>query len=387
MATIAFIPVRGGSKSIPLKNIKLIAGRPLIWWSLLACENSNCIDVTIVATDSDEIVKTVESFNFKKVFIYRRQSENAQDNSSTESVMLEYLSSVKSKPTDFFILVQATNPFTTASDFDLACLQLKKNKTFKSLLSVVKTKRFFWDLKAKPINYDPARRPRRQDYDGLFMENGAFYISTVGQIQKAKNRIPKPILPFEMGEHSGFEIDEPDDWTICEALLLKYRGSELKQKNRNIKIFLSDVDGVLTDAGMYYSENGDELKKFNTYDGMAFKLMREQGLKVGIVTAEDRLLNVRRAEKLKLDYHFHGVSDKVTTVETLIKKLNLSWDNVAYIGDDLNDVELLKKVGLPLCPANATQSVKIIPQIKILSTSGGNGALREAYELFIKLAL
>ena len=91
-----------------------------------------------------------------------------------------------------------------------------------------------------------------------------------------------------------------------------------------IKIFLSDVDGVLTDAGMYYTESGDEMKKFCTYDGMGFQLLQQAGVKVGILTSEDRQLNRRRAKKLGLDFDFHGAKNKLQIVEDLCKKEQIS---------------------------------------------------------------
>ena len=386
MANVAFVPVRGGSQSIPLKNIQEINGQPLIYWSLVSLQNSKNIDEIVVATDSTAIKNCVANFNFKKVKVYDREPANAQNSSSTESVMLEYIGKSKLKGTDNFILVQATNPFTTTEDFDSALAEFKKNKKAKSLLSAVRTKRFFWDLKNRPLNYNPLKRPRRQDYAGLLMENGAFYISAVKDILKTKNRLSKPIITFEMPEYSGFEIDEPDDWTIVEKFLKKYRGSGTgpKKSYSDIKLFLSDVDGVLTDAGMYYSENGDELKKFNTYDGMGFQLIQKMGIKVGILTKEDRNLNRARAKKLKLDYAFHGIHDKLTQLNELLKELGLTYKNVAYVGDDINDIEVLKKVAFAFCPASSIEEVLKLDGVHILKASGGQGAVREIYNLLNK---
>lgn len=381
MANVAFIPVRGGSQSIPLKNIKEINGQPLIYWTLISLENAKNVDQVIVATDSTAIKNCVQNFKFKKVVIYDRDPSNAQNTSSTESVMLEYISKSKLKGTDNFILVQATNPFTTSEDIDLALNQFKKAKLAKSLLSVVRTKRFFWTTKNKPLNYNPMKRPRRQDYEGLLMENGAFYISAVKDITKSGNRLTKPVMTYEMPEYSGFEIDEPDDWTIVEKFLKKYRGN-LKNKNYgNIKLLLSDVDGVLTDAGMYYSENGDELKKFNTYDGMGFQLIQKLGIKVGILTKEDRQLNRARAKKLKLDFDFHGVHDKLSQLDELLKELKLNYSQVAYVGDDINDVDVLRKVGFAFCPSTSIPEVLHLEDVHILNKGGGEGAIREIYNL------
>ena len=383
MANIAFVPVRGGSQSIPLKNIKKINGKPLVYWCLEALENSASIDKIVLASDSQEIINCVVSFNFKKLIIYNRQAENATHTASTESVLLEYLYLAKHKAQDQLVLVQATNPFVTSQDFDKSLQTFKKNKKAKSLLSVVRTKRFFWSTRHVPINYQPLKRPRRQDYEGLFMENGAFYISSVGQILRSKNRLSKPYLTYEMPEHSGFEIDEPDDWIICEHLLKKYKYLNKDKSFNQIKLFLSDVDGVLTDAGMYYSENGDELKKFSTYDGMGFKLIQKLGIKVGILTAEDRNLNRNRARKLNLDFDIHGVKDKLSRLNELLSQLNLDLSEVAYVGDDVNDIEILKHVGFAFCPTNAIPEVKAIQNIIQLAHSGGEGVIREIYD-FLK---
>ncbi|MEM7549083.1 MAG: HAD hydrolase family protein [Bacteroidota bacterium] len=140
---------------------------------------------------------------------------------------------------------------------------------------------------------------------------------------------------------------------------------------------LSDVDGVLTDGGMYYTESGDEFKKFSVYDGMAFVILKENGIKTGILTAEDRQLNRRRADKLKLDYHFHGVKDKLQFMEQFCARNKVSLNDVGYLGDDRNDLELLKEVGVCACPANAIKEVKAVPNIHLLKKTGGTGALRE----------
>jgi len=151
-----------------------------------------------------------------------------------------------------------------------------------------------------------------------------------------------------------------------------------------IKLFLSDVDGVLTDAGMYYTEEGDEIKKFCTYDGMGFKLLQERGVKVGILTSEDRDLNRRRAKKLGLDLDLHGAKNKLNIVIELCKDTKISLDEVAYIGDDVNCFELLSNVGIAACPNNAIHRIKNIPNIIQLSKNGGDGVVREFVELMLE---
>ena len=150
-----------------------------------------------------------------------------------------------------------------------------------------------------------------------------------------------------------------------------------------IKIFFSDVDGVLTDGGMFYTESGDEFKKFNAQDGMGMKLLQEKGFKVGIITSEDRLINKNRAKKLCLDYDFHGVKNKLEYMLKFCKDENILLSEIAYIGDDVNCFDLLSNVGVCACPNNAIDMVKSIPNIIKLKSSGGYGAFREFSELYL----
>ena len=380
---IAFIPVRCGSKSIPFKNIKEFCGKPLVYWNLEALEKSNNIDEIFVATDCEEIKDIVNSFGFSKVKVYDRDKENASDTASTESVMLEFINKQNFKDNDLFFLVQATSPLTQTKDFDKA-LETLKNENADSLLTCIRTKRFFWDKNANPINYDFINRPRRQDFDGLFMENGAFYINSIENIKKDKNRLSGKIAIYEMEEFTAVEIDEEDDWLIAEKMMYKYILS--KRPKPNIKLFLSDVDGTLTDAGMYYGENGEEFKKFNTHDGKGFELLRKAGIKTGIITSENTKIVENRAKKLKVDFLYQGLEHKgkLDIAKEICKELNISLDEVAYIGDDINCKELLSSVGISACPSNTLEEIKNIPNIIKLSKAGEEGAVREFCELIMK---
>ncbi|MDR1982379.1 MAG: hypothetical protein LBQ08_01090, partial [Holosporaceae bacterium] len=136
MRVIAFIPVRGGSKSIPHKNIKSFLGKPLVYWVVKAASEVQEIDKVVVATDSDEICNTVAAFDLPKVILYDRDPANAQDTSSTESVMLEYISKANLPDEDVFILLQATSPLTRAQDIEEA-LRYYRASGKDSLLSCV----------------------------------------------------------------------------------------------------------------------------------------------------------------------------------------------------------------------------------------------------------
>ncbi|MEO9965621.1 MAG: HAD hydrolase family protein [Reichenbachiella sp.] len=372
---IGFVPVRIGSKGIPKKNIKPLAGKPLIYWCLKALQDSVEIDQIWVASDSDEIDQVVLNFNFTKVKLFRRSEVNAQDQASTESVMLEFLEQTSPDPKSNFMLVQATNPFITASAISDGFALLAESDC-DSVLSASSSKRFFWNSNGTPLNYDYQKRPRRQDFDGLLMENGAFYINTVENIMVSKNRLSGRIQVVEMPEYSGYEIDEPDDWGIVEQLL--YRNILSKKESNKIKLLASDVDGVLTDAGMYYTETGDEMKKFNTRDGKGFELVRNQGIKTAIITSETTEIVANRAKKMKIDYLKQGASGggKLEAIKSICEKEQISLDEVAYIGDDVNCKEILMNVGLAACPQDAVDSIKQLPNINLLPVKGGEGVVR-----------
>jgi len=385
MSIIAFIPVRGGSKSIPLKNIKLFCGKPLVCWSIEALEACRQVDEIVVATDSDEIEETVSRGNYRKTKIYRRLAQNATDTASTESVMLEYIHKVGLAHETVFMLVQATSPMTQTCHFEEA-LRHYVTDGYDSMLTCVRNKRFFWNIDGTSANYDYHHRPRRQDFDGIMMENGAFYINTVGNIIKSSNRLSGRIGLYEMPAYTAMEIDEPDDWMLMEGLMRRhvlnmYTRSETVQ----IKLFLCDVDGTLTDGGMYYSENGDELKKFDTRDGMAFEMLRECGIKTGILTSESTKVVERRATKLKVDFLRQGVhgDSKLAAALEICKALDITLREVAYMGDDRNCVELLSSVGFAACPADACKEVLAIEGIHVADRRGGDAAVRSVVEKWL----
>lgn len=383
MKTIAFIPVRGGSKSIPLKNIKPFCGKPLVCWNIEALEQCDAVDEIIVATDSDKIEETVLKQNYQKTVIYRRSAENACDTASTESVMLEYINKSQLPVDDIFMLVQATSPLTESVHFSEA-LALYNKGGYDSILTCVRNFRFYWNENGTSLNYDYKNRPRRQDFSGMLMENGAFYINRVGNIIQTGNRLSGKIGIYEMPECTATEIDEPDDWMILEKLMYRHVLSKQKIK-KDIKLFLCDVDGTLTDGGMYYTENGDELKKFNTRDGMGFQLLREAGIKVGIITSENTKIVENRAKKLKADFLYQGKRDagKLAVAEEICAKMEISLDEVAYIGDDINCYELLSHVGIAACPSDACDAVKGIPSIQRMTKKGGEGCVREFIEMIL----
>lgn len=161
---------------------------------------------------------------------------------------------------------------------------------------------------------------------------------------------------------------------------------DMKLRLASVKLFLTDVDGTLTDGGMYYSADGDVMKKFNTRDGMGLQLLQRDGVKVGIITSENTEIVNRRAAKLGVDYLVQGkrFGGKLAAANAICDQLGIGTGDVAYIGDDVNCADLLSAVGVAACPADAMPSVKKIDGILQMALRGGEGCVREFINLILE---
>lgn len=368
---VALVPLRGGSKSIPDKNIRVIAGKPLCAWVLETACASGVFSKVVVSTDSEKIAEVVNNLIIP-VEIIQRPLEFATDEASTESVMLHAATVL-----DFEVLVtiQATSPLVTPDDF-IGALKKFRDGGFDSMLTAVRSKRFFWHDDGTPLNYQPASRPRRQDFSGTLMENGAFYITKRSILNKYACRLGGKIGIYEMPPESAIELDEPSDWPLVGQILKKQKYLQIVKSLSAIKLLVVDVDGTLTDAGMYWSERGEQLKKFNTRDAKGLELVRKLGVTVAIITSENSLIVIARAKKLGINHCYVGVENKKSCLLELLDVLGVTVHETAYIGDDINDLECLGMVGFSACPADAVTQVKKSVSY-ICEESGGMGAVRE----------
>ncbi len=148
----------------------------------------------------------------------------------------------------------------------------------------------------------------------------------------------------------------------------------------SLRLIATDVDGTLTDGGMYYTADGELMKRFDTRDAFGMNRLRKRGWELAIITAEDTPIMAARARKLKIDRVFLGVVDKVALVEDLLADLGLTWSQMVYIGDDLNDLPVLERVGLSACPADAAWQVRDSVDY-VSSRLGGHGAVRDLCDL------
>lgn len=216
----AVIPARGNSKGIPRKNVRPIAGLPLIAHSILDCRESHHVDHVFVSTDDLEIKQVAEQYG---ATVIDRPTAIAGDNASSESALIHALETVESKyfEPDLIVFLQCTSPVRTGADIDLAIQQLQATDA-DSLLSVSRSHRFLWQAKEDKvvsINYDYRQRQRRQDLAPQYVENGSIYIFKPWVLKTLENRLGGKISLFCMDEKAAWEIDSLLDWKILELLL------------------------------------------------------------------------------------------------------------------------------------------------------------------------
>lgn len=156
----------------------------------------------------------------------------------------------------------------------------------------------------------------------------------------------------------------------------------LNEMARNVRLLVFDVDGVMTDGGMYYTESGDEFKKFNTRDGLGIRLLAEAGIHIAIVTGEDTDIVRRRAAKLKIQDVHLGIADKWPVVEAIAAKYGIQQNQIGYMGDDMGDLDAMQRVGVAFAPADCVPPIKRVAHF-VAKRSGGEGAVREVCDLIL----
>ena len=382
MVIVSIIPARGGSQRIPKKNIKIIAGKPLLAYTIEASLNSKLIDRTYVSTDDNEIAEIARKSGAE---IVMRPEKFSKNDSPTEPAMIhaiEWIEEQDREQIDYVVLLQPTSPLRGTDVIDSG-IEMALEPDVDSVLSVCEIQNHYLSGHFADGYYmcEYESRPFSQSMPRKYRENGAFYVTKRDLLLSSKNRISGNTKAIIMNELDSIDIDNEKDLKLVKKIILCLKNDDLSYPKSlsKIKLLITDVDGVLTDSGMYYSENGDEVKKFHTRDGMAIRLLKDNGIETAIITGENTTIVRRRADKLGIIDVYQGNNDKLNALEELKKKYNLKYSEIAYVGDDIIDIPVLKKVGFSFCPSDAMPSVKNVC-VMVTRTAGGCGVLREFYE-------
>ncbi len=381
MKKIAVIPIRKGSKGVPDKNTRKLLGRPLYQWVLGESIFSE-LDEIYVFTDDTGVISFIENeYRWtEKVVALERSSANASDTASTESAMLE-LSQRIHHNYDIICLLQATSPLTTRIDIN-NCLSLVESEKFDSALSVVNAKQFVWSPDGCPQNYDIFNRPRRQEFGGILIENGAIYVSRKSAFLNSENRISGNIGLLRMAENQFHDIDEEHDFRVVNTLLQKQLSVPKKNIGR-IQSIVFDVDGVMTDGRVLTGSSMELGKFFSMKDGLGISELAQNHITPIVLTSENSEIVQTRMDKLKIKNTVLGTRDKYTRLEYILGNLNLTRSNIAYVGDDINDLANMVSCAWSFCPLDAVDTIKYNADV-VLTRPGGNCAVREAIEFVLR---
>lgn len=380
---VAIIPARGGSKQIPKKNIKLLAGKPLISYSIQQALESKYVSKVIVSTDDKEIALIAESYDAEIIY---RPKYLAEDKTPTEPVIEHSIKRLIKKyhcTPEYIVLLQPTSPLREAIDINQS-IQKIKDENADSLLSVCENNRFYWNSETiKSINYDFKNRPRRQDKKWELIENGSIYITKTSVFLKAHNRLAGKIITYLMPKWKSFEIDELFDFEIAEFLMnKKVKERELYFKIKKIKMVIFDVDGVFTDGSVYLDDRGREILKFSRIDGKGIELLKENNFIIIVISSEKSKIAEKRFSKLGIDELHLGINDKKEIYKDIKNRHCLKDENICFCGDDIQDLYLIEKSGISFCPKNAQDIIKNAVDYQS-NTTGGNGFVREVCNILI----
>uniref|UniRef100_A0A3P9PNQ1 N-acylneuraminate cytidylyltransferase n=1 Tax=Poecilia reticulata TaxID=8081 RepID=A0A3P9PNQ1_POERE len=357
----ALILARGGSKGIPLKNIKPLAGVPLVGWVLRAAIDSGEFDSVWVSTDHDEIEKIAKSWGAK---VHRRSQEVSKDSSTSLETIQEFLK--KNPDVTVVCNIQATSPCLHPTHLKEALKKITKDG-YDSVFSVVRRHQFRWkevkkgsDECTKPENLNPAKRPRRQDWNGELIENGSFYFATRDLIMKEGRLQGGRVAYFEMEPQHSVDIDVDIDWPVAEQRVLRYG-----YFGRGVSLMFCEVSG-----------------SSSAKDTAGLRKLKKDDVEVVLLISEENVALRQMRYKLKMmtgcEVMLVG-EDPLKDVQSMVEKRKLDWKDVAYMGCDAASASCLHLAGLSAAPADA-QPDAIRAGKFACKQGGGAGAVRDFAE-------
>jgi len=380
---LAVIPARGGSKGVPRKNVRDLAGRPLIAHAIGAALAAGRVDRVAVSTDDAEIAAVARYFGAE---VIDRPAELAGDTASSESALLHALDVVRDADgvdPELVMMIQCTSPLTTAADLDGAVARLL-DAGAESCFSAVPFHHFLWTEGpdgAEGVHHDGATRKRRQDLERPpLLENGAVYVMRTAAFREAGTRFCGKTVIFEADAARALEIDDPVDFAKAEAVL-RHAARDAVDLPAPPSAVIFDFDGVFTDNGVYVREDGVEAVYCSRGDGMGVGLLRARGVPMLILSKEQNPVVTARAKKLKLEC-LQGIDDKLPALLAWLDGRGLDPARAIFVGNDVNDLECMRGVGFGACPSDAHDAAKATARL-VLSRPGGRGAVRELCDLLV----
>ncbi len=376
---VAVIPARGGSQGVPGKNLRRVGGISLVARAVRAACAADSITQVYVSTDDPRIAAEARTVGSG---VIDRPAELAGDLASSESALLHALQVLDhdDRPVDVLVFLQCTSPFVAASDLD-AAVGLVLADAADSVFSAVENHAFLWRPETDRVvgvNHDPGHRQRRQDRDPEFRETGGFYAFRADRFAAVGHRFFGRTAVVAVPELTALEIDTEADLAVAGALapILDPRSTLL-----DVAAVATDFDGVHTDDRVLVDQHAVEAVRVSRGDGLGVSLLREAGVPFVIVSKERNPVVGARAAKLGVDV-LQGVDDKVLALAGWLDRRGLPAGQVAFVGNDVNDLPVMAAVGWPVAVADAHPEVLRAARL-VLTRAGGRGAVREVCDLVL----
>lgn len=384
-SVLAVIPARGGSIGIPRKNVRLVAGKPMLAYCIEQALATDAIDRVVVSTDNAEIRQVALEYGAEVV---TRPDALSGPKCSSESALLHVLDSLQQSEgyePDILTFLQATSPLTLAEDIE-GTIQAMLDKAAQSALAVIPFHYFLWSTDAHGsavgINHDKTVRLMRQEREPQFLESGAIYVMDVRGFRKAGHRFFGKTAIYVMPEERRFEVDEAVDLDVVELLI---RDRERHAKRRllpeQIEAIVYDFDGVLTDNHVTVTEDGIESVTCDRSDGLGITLLRERGIEQLVLSKEVNPVVSTRCRKLRIPV-IQGQDRKWPVLQRWMEENGVSKAGTIYVGNDINDIECLQNVGCGVVVRDAHPHARSFARL-ILEQPGGRGAVRELADLVL----
>jgi len=383
METIAIIPARGGSKGIPRKNIRYVAGKPLLVWNVEAARGAESVSRVVVSTDDQEIAAVAAEHGAEVVV---RPTELASDQASSEAALLhvlEVLGREESYNPETVVFLQCTSPLTVPQDID-GTVETLLDKKADSAFTASEFHHFLWqegaDGLVEGVNHDKAERQRRQDRRPQYLETGAVYAMRTEGFLKAKHRFFGKTVLHIVPPERVLEIDEMEDLRKAESALARAQVvTRAAQLPSSPSAVVFDFDGVFTDNRVIVSESGEESVICSRGDGMGIARLKKLGIPTVVLSSETNAVVAARCKKLGIEC-VTGLKGKLQRLHHWAETQGVDLSEAVYLGNDVNDIECLKEVGYGVAVGDAHDSVLPYANIK-LAASGGQHAVRELVDL------
>ena len=378
------ILARCESKTVPGKSICNFAGKPMLAWSILQALGSERVSMVYVSSDCKEILQVAKSYGAKVILRSPCLSGNQATSESWWLHAIQQIAQITRKPSEIVIALQITSPLRESSDIDGAVECFERGKADSLFSDAVIDDLCVWSDEGglKRETFNSARRRRRQVRFSYFLETGSIYIFKTSLLERTGNRSGGKIVRFTMPYWKSFEIKDADTFEICETFFQKKLMNRQNFLKDEPKLIVYDFDGVMTDNRAVLLEDGNEGVWVNRSDGWGVQQLKKAGYHQVILSTEKNRVVTARAKKLQIEV-IQGSADKAKCLKNYCQKQQIKLNKVLFVGNDVNDLSVMKIVGFSVAPADAHPEVLQIASY-VTRAKGGDGVLREVSDSVLK---